>query len=126
MTAGLDFASYPRQRLRLQWQRRDLLTSLITEIRIRHDRNGGGIRLSDLGLYPDELLELLTPAVRNGFTAEGDREYLAVIALMDGRRTIKQVAHELEQLIACDRHHAFQYTRGVFLHLVSTGDCEPR
>lgn len=120
-----DFANYPRQRLRLRWQRRDLLTSLLTEMRLRSDRSGGGVRIPDLGLYPDELIELLTPSVRGEFKPQGDRDYVTAVELMNGERTIEQVAAELEHRLRWDRQHAFQYARGVFLDLVSRGKCLP-
>ena len=120
-----DFANYPRQRLRVRWMRRDLLTSLVTERRLRSNDDSGAVKLGDLGLYPDTLIELLTPIVHPEFKAAGDPQFVAAVALMDGNRTVKEVAAQLGRITAWDEHRAFQYTRGVFLHLVARRWCVP-
>lgn len=123
-----DFASFPRARLKLQWNRRQLLTSLTTELRVRSERGEGGadLKLPDLGLFPDDLIELLTPIVRDGYIPEGENEFRRAVALMmTGDLTIAQIARRLEAEIGWDAQRAFQYARGVFLHLVSEGQCLP-
>lgn len=105
-----------------------MLTSFVTELRVRADRarGNGDVKVPDLGLFPDELIELLTPVVRRGFVAEGDPSYTQVVAWMDGEHTVRQIADRLVAESGWAAEHAFRYVRGVFLHLVSIGQSVPK
>jgi hypothetical protein len=131
-TKTIDFVAYPRARLVLKWGRRQLLSSLRTELRVRNDvtRGGASYKIPDLGILPDELLELLTPVVTRPIQAIGlgaaDATAMRVAALFDGQRTLGAVAAQVGEERGWDEHHSFAYVRGVFLHLVAHGLCLPQ
>lgn len=105
--------------------RRDLFASLMNERKVRSDNGAGAVKIADLGLYPDDLIELLTPVLRPEYKPSGDPPFVSAVSLMNGERTIREVADQLECLTGWTRERAFQYTRGVFLHLVATRWCVP-
>lgn len=123
-----DFASFPRARLTLQWNRRQLLTSLTTELRVRSERNTGGadMKIAELGTLPDEILELMTPHLTSAY--QGDEHgpaFALTVDLIDGRLTLRQIADRVAAACQWDRGYAFSYARGVFLHLASHGCSRP-
>jgi hypothetical protein len=123
------FAAFPRRPLTLRWHRRQMLTSLATELRVRSQRRDGGndMKIADLGTLPDEILELMTPILAPHYAAEQfGPAFSAVIERMDGRSTLREIAGRLAAETGWNADHAFAFTRGVFLHLVSEGNCLPR
>ena len=123
-----DFAAFPRARLTLKWHRRQMLTSLATELRVRSDQSRGGsaMKIPDLGLLPDEILEIMTPRLGSDYMVEPlDPPFARTVSLIDGQTTLGQIAERLARECSWDRGHAFRYARGVFLHLASQGFCLP-
>lgn len=119
-----DFAAFPRARLTLKWHRRQVLTSLATELRVRADRSVGGstVKVPDLGTLPDEILELMTPRLTPGhLVEEWDPPFARAVGLIDGRLTLRQIADVLAREFRWDHGYALRYARGVFLYLASQG-----
>lgn len=127
-----DFATFPRARLVLKWHRRQLLSSLTTELRVRSEQSHGvaSFKIPDLGLMPDDILEIMTPVRLPGkrttdlFPAAAPAA--RVLELCDGSRMLAEIARRLVQENGWDEPYAFRYVRGVFLHLVTVGVCLPK
>jgi hypothetical protein len=130
--AGTDFAAFPRTRLILKWHRRQLISSLSTELRVRSAERGGtaSVKIPDLGLLPDEMLEIMTP-VRVGRRSPdglfpGGSPAARFVELCDGSRMLGQIARALMAEQHWNWPHSLHYARGVFLYLVIEGLCLPK
>ena len=127
-----DFAAFPRARLTLKWNRRQLLASLTTELRVRSEQADGGanFKIPDLGLLPIEMLEIMTPVrvpgepIADLFPPASPAA--RVLTLCDGSRMLGEIARQLSLENGWDSRHALNYARGVFLHLVTLGVCLPK
>lgn len=125
--AAPDFAGFPRQRLALHWNRRQMLTLLGTEVRLRSQTGGAGrLKIPDLGTFPDDILELMTPRLASWYVLDSfPPPFATAVALMQHGHTLHAVAEQLRISTGWEGKHAFRYVRGVFLHLVSRGLCLP-
>ncbi len=143
------FDRFPRGRLSLKWDRRQVLTAFVTELRVMADerRGGSAYRLSDLGTLPDDIVELLTPTLaplctfveRHGFVCGYPRfgkrpvrlfsvasPAKPAFACFDGRTPLGAIARRLQNELGWESARAFAYVRGLFLHLVTLGFCLPK
>ena len=143
-----DFESFPQGRLRLRWNRRQLLTTVTSELRVLCEaaRWGAARGLADLGCLPDDELASLVPAIvpetelveKAGVLwahLRGSDSLVrlfsvgspagAVLGRFDGHTSLATCAERLSKERGMDPQRAFRYVRGLFLHLVSAGFCSP-
>lgn len=142
------FESFPRGRLSLRWDRRQLLSALTSEVRVLFDvhRWGASRRLTDLGEMPDELLELMKPGLADGVQIVNKDGFVwghlplgqpqklfsahslgaAAFRRFDGQTPLVVIARRLAEEVSWDEARTFACVRGVFLHLVTLGICLPR
>jgi hypothetical protein len=143
-----DFAAFPRGDLAIRIDRRQLLRSVVTEMRVAEGKSQGGkaMRLAELGTIPDEHLAVIRPVIVSSCTVEesngfawaklgtfGPRLKLfpleaparQLFMAFDGGTSLGELAIRLAEETGWDASHARAYTRGVFLHLISRGVCLP-
>ena len=148
-TDPIPFESFPRRALPLGVKRRKMLSTLYTEFMVYTGKGEGGsaMRLSELGIWPDERLEALTPVIISGaeITVKEDYVYgrppdqkkpwslfpldspaLTVYNLINGMTTLLEIADALSHATGWDKDRGFAYTRGTFLYLVLAGICIPK
>jgi hypothetical protein len=144
-----DFDQVPRAPLPFNVNRRRLFSSLFTEFNVYSGKNEGGTayKLADLGVWPDEKLYMLTPAVTAGCKIsledglvcgqpEGvakpvqlfplDSPALAAFNLFNGQTLLGEVSRQMAKDQGWEAAHAFAYVRGLFLWLVLAGICQPK
>lgn len=145
----IPFESFPRHALPLGVNRRKVLSTLYTEFMVYtgKDEGGSAMRLSELGIWPDERLEALTPMIIPGAeitVKEGlvygkppgqkkpwslfqlDSPALTVYNLINGMTTLLEIADALSHATGWEQDRSFAYTRGTFLFLVLAGVCIPK
>jgi hypothetical protein len=142
------FEQFPRKRLTLKLDRRQMLSLFTTELRVASDVACGNVamKLPDLGTVPDEVIELLKPrrnpecriveedGVICGYCAgerrvalfSSDAPARSVLKDFDGQVPLWKAGTNLAEATGWDSARAFAYVRGVFLHLVTLGVCFPQ
>ena len=143
------FDQVPRAPLPFNVNRRRLFSSLFTEFNVYSGKNEGGTayKLTDLGIWPDEQLYMLTPAVTasckislSGGMVCGqptgtakpiqlfpiDSPALSAFNQFNGLTLLGEVSRELAKEKDWEDAHAFAYVRGLFLWLVLAGVCQPK
>lgn len=143
------FERVPRAPLRFNVKRRQLYQALFTELGVYSGASEGGTayKLSDLGIWPDEQVYMLTPEVTAGCKvslADGmvygqprgtpkplklfplASPALAAFNQFNGLTLLGEVARNLAAAQGWEFDHAFAYVRGLFLWLVLAGVCQPK
>jgi len=143
------FECFPRERLRVNLDRRQLLGFVWTELKVAAHRQQGGaaVKLPDLGSLSDELLELITPTISPHYRLGEHDDFLwahpvrdgrpiklfpassparRVLNHIDGAKMLGAVALRFSTDVGWEPELGFAYVRGVFLHLVTVGLCLPR
>jgi hypothetical protein len=143
------FELVPRAPLPFNVNRRRLFSALFTELDVYSGVNDGGTayKLSDLGVWSDEQLYMLTPQVTAGCQIslsnglvhglpQGtlkplklfpvDSPALPAFNQFNGQTLLGEVARSLAKDQNWDHAHAFAYVRGLFLWLVLAGVCQPK
>ena len=143
------FENFLRDRLSMNVSRRQILSSLQTELRVQSMKMDGvkAFKLSDLGDMPDEQQGEVYPVflpesktwVEEGilWTHPQDKERpmklfplekptQIAIDLFDGETTIAEIARNLAEVMGWNISRSFAYTRGLFLSLVFAKVCGPR
>ncbi len=144
----ISFWDYPYADLSIRIPRRQLFTLLIKELHIFSDdeKNNGSLKLSSLGSMEDKMLEKLIPFIKsenNIFIKDkvivldnksldeplklccADELSQFVIELFNGKNSIKNISRSLSMHADISLVQSFNYTRGLFLTLVSFGVCVP-
>ncbi|MBN2304532.1 MAG: hypothetical protein JXQ72_08655, partial [Anaerolineae bacterium] len=150
LTAGDPFAfeEFPREPLKFPVTRRQLFSSMRTNLEVASGKAEGGtaLQLADLGSAPDSALAGLMPQVLPGCTItveqnmvfgqapDGPRPLplfpldspaLQVFNLFNGQTPLAEVSRQLADMHVWPRQRSFAYVRGVFLTLVLCGLCLP-
>jgi hypothetical protein len=143
------FEQVPHAPLPFNVNRRLLYKALFTELNVHSGKNAGGTayKLSDLGLWSDEQIYMLTPEVTAGCQislAEGmitgqpsgtpkpislfplASPALSAFNQFNGQTLLGEVARQLAKEKAWEYAHAFAFVRGLFLWLVLSGVCQPK
>ena len=149
--ATYDFAAFPRGELVMRLDRREVLRSLATQLRVSQGTSRGGVamRLADLGAIPDDQLATVRPLARSDYSFEDDGDFTwgvtrargtrgkrlklfpvdpvtsYVLHAFDGTLDLGAIAQRLSSELGWGTGHALAYVRGVFLHLVTLGVCVP-
>jgi hypothetical protein len=142
------FELFPRGDLPVAIDRRQALLAVVTQFKVcdGQSRGGNAHRLSGLGSLGDEVLGLLSPALVPGCRIEegeglvwarlpgakrpvalfpADSPARSVFGCFDGSTTIDVLAGRLAAEQEWTQAKAFDYVRGLFLHLVTLGVCAP-
>jgi hypothetical protein len=143
-----DFANFPRRDLTFKYTRRQLLTTITTEIEVStgREQGGAGYRLARLGSLPDEVLSQVVPGVIPGcqmVLADGyvwgqpppanqqhrlfKAEPAALFAFnqFNGHNTLNDISAMLCEETGWEPAYSFAFSRGLFLHLVQERICLP-
>lgn len=142
------FEDFPRGDLNNGITRRQLLSTLLTELHLYSEKKAGlvGNKLSNLGALEDEQLKDFIPAVVSGIKIShrddgiwtSPKEGMQAVYLfkvdpistytfnlMNGKNTIAEIASRLSQHQAISYERAFSIARGMFLTLVKLQVCFP-
>ncbi len=144
-----DFENYPRQPLPEMISRRDLLSALVTKIKVESRKNQGQrvLNLSELGNLSDEKLAPLIPMVLENSIISVKDDFvigqppgsaishqlfpvhspaMTAFDLINGFNTLEQISTRLANETGWANPRCFAYTRGLFLALVVAGLCRPK
>jgi hypothetical protein len=148
MSAEHDFIEYPRGDLSFTLSRRELFTSLRSDLarRAQADPSIAQYPLRRLGALPKDRLAEIVPAVVPGsrFTTIDDAIWgqspsdtslrqlfeasdanLLVLDAMRGRDSLRTIAGSIVRELGWPGDRSFALVRGLFLHLVSAGIVVP-
>jgi hypothetical protein len=145
---NISFWNYPYEDLKIKIPRRQLFTLIIKELHIfsNDEESIGSIKLSSLGSMGDKKLENLIPFINNEDKLFVQNEVILfynksleeplelcyaddlsqfVIKLINGNNSIKDISRSLSMHAGISLIQSYNYTRGLFLTLVSFGVCVP-
>lgn len=141
------FEDYPRESIANGITRRQLFSTLLTELHLFSEKKAGlaGMKSSNLGALSDEDIKVLVPQIVQGTKifvrdnsvwalTKGEKNlHLFTIDeissfafnLINGRNTVDEIAIQLSQRFTLSYGRSFSITRGLFLTLVKLGVCLP-
>lgn len=144
----ISFWNYPYTDLKIRIPRRQVFSLLLKELHVfsNDEENIGSLKLSSLGSMENRKLEKLIPFINNEGKLFVQNEVIVlynkgleeplnlcyadalshfVIHLFNGKNSIKNISRSLSKHADISLGQSFNYTRGLFLTLVSFGVCVP-